>query len=249
MQNFNFQNAQLEYEPYPLCYIPNFMSAADYKALSESYPALELFKFKPTLGKKYSLAEFKNNQQFYFDFLRKNECWREFYQKVKSKQFIEEIFSFLRDNHIDIGVKRFWYQKKLSKKRRSWFTRAINKRVLRSRFEFSIMPADGGHILPHTDDIRKLVTLVVSFIKEGEWDSSWGGGTDVLTTKDPKRVYNDVNFQLPFDQVKCVKTFPFVPNQCVLFVKTYNSWHSVTPMTGPATGLRKAVTINIENVV
>lgn len=249
MDKFNFHHAQFEYEPYPVCYIPNFLSEADYKALSESYPPLEMFKHKPLLGDKYSLAEFKNNEQFYHTFLKANPCWRDFYEKIKTKAFIEEVLSFLRDRHIDLGIRRFWYCKKLAQKRRSWFTRIVNKRVLRSRFEFAIMPANGGHILPHTDDKRKFITMVFSFIKPGEWNPSWGGGTDVLKPKDRARTYNQVNYQLPFDQVEVVKTFPFNPNQCVLFIKTYNSWHSVQPMTGPATGLRKTVTLNIEDVI
>jgi hypothetical protein len=29
-----------------------------------------------------------------------------------------------------------------------------------------------------------------------------------------------------------IDTFEFTPNQAVMFVKTFNSWHSVRPMTG-----------------
>ena len=38
-----------------------------------------------------------------------------------------------------------------------------------------------------------------------------------------------------------------MPNQCVIFVKTFNSWHAVYPMTGHGSqALRKTLTINIE---
>lgn len=248
MQPFNYKNAQFEYEPYPICYIPSFLHAADYKNLSESYPSLEVFKYKPTLGNKYSLAE-KNNRQFYYDFLQANPDWREFYNIIKTKEFIKEALAFVRDHHIDLNIKRFWYTGRMAKTRRGPIARIANKYVLRSRFEFSIMSANGGNILPHTDHPRKLITLVLSFMKPGEWNPAWGGGTDVLKPKDRSRTYNNVNFQLPFDQVDVVKTFPFEPNQCVLFIKTYNSWHSVQPMTGPAEALRKTVTINIENII
>jgi hypothetical protein len=33
--------------------------------------------------------------------------------------------------------------------------------------------------LLHTDTPKKIITLVLSMIKEGEWDSALGGGLDV----------------------------------------------------------------------
>jgi hypothetical protein len=181
--------------------------------------------------------------------MKKNDVWREFYEKIKSKQFVDEVFHFLRDHNIDQGIRRFIYTKKMGMKRRNPLWRIADKRVLRSRFEFSIMRANGGHILPHADAPNKLVTLVLSFIKNKDWKQEWGGGTDVVLPKDRTKIYNHLNGQLPFDQVEHLKTFPFNENQALIFVKTYNSWHSVTPMTGPAEGLRRTVTINIENIV
>src|SRR4051812_13962894 len=129
MDKFNFDHAQFDYEPYPVCYIPNFLSTADYKALADTYPTLDLFKHKPALGNKYSLAE-KNNQQFYFDFLKANPCWKEFFERVKSKQFIEETFAFLKDNNIDLNIRRFWFTRRMSRRRRSWVGRIANKKLL-----------------------------------------------------------------------------------------------------------------------
>lgn len=248
MMQFHFEHAQFDYEPYPICYIPDFLDAGLYRELQRSYPSLEMFKYKKMLGDKYSLAE-KNNADFYFDFIRKNRAWREFYHTVKSKKFVEDVFAFLRQHHIDCGVRRFIYTKDMKKKRKGPVWRIANKCMIRSRFEFSIMQANGGHILPHTDLPRKMVTLVLSFIDQQEWKQEWGGGTDVVLPKDRTRIYNKMNAQMPFSEVERIKTFPFNENQAVLFIKTYNSWHSVTPMTGPETGLRKTVTINIEEII
>jgi hypothetical protein len=47
--------------------------------------------------------------------------------------------------------------------------------------------------------------------------------------------------------MEVLETFPFEPNQAVVFVKTFNSWHSVRPMTGRGSpAMRKTLTINIE---
>ena len=57
---FNWRNAAFDYEPYPICYIPQILGEADYRDLADSYPPLELFRFMPDVGDKYSLA-FRNN--------------------------------------------------------------------------------------------------------------------------------------------------------------------------------------------
>jgi hypothetical protein len=57
-----------------------------------------------------------------------------------------------------------------------------------------------------------------------------------------------MNHYLDFDDVEQLKTFPFVPNQCLVFIKTNNSWHAVWPMRGnDKSVLRKTLTINIES--
>ena len=60
-------------------------------------------------------------------------------------------------------------------------------------------------------------------------------------------VYNQVNRSMPFSDVDVVRSWAFTPNQCVIFIKTFNSWNSVSPMRGDgASALRKTLTINIE---
>ena len=244
----NFSDAQVDYQPYPIVYLPNFLDRQTYLAMAESYPDLDTFKFTKNIGNKYSLSEV-NNAPAYYDFLKKNPEWMEFYTFVKSPAFIRQTAEFLEQSHIDLRLGKFHYVKSVGYRRRDPLRRILNTKVLRSRFEFSAMPADGGSIIPHTDAPAKLVTLVLSFVKDGEWNAGdWGGWTSVVTPKDPTRVYNWHNKYMPFDEIDVLKTFPFVPNQCILFVKTYNSWHSVQPMTGPAGRLRKTLTINIEEI-
>ena len=50
-----------------------------------------------------------------------------------------------------------------------------------------------------------------------------------------------------FKDMDVLDTYEFTPNQAVMFVKTFNSWHSVRPMTGQGSeAMRKTLTINIE---
>jgi len=119
---------------------------------------------------------------------------------------------------------------------------------LSSRFEFSVLKADGGEVAPHTDTPRKVITLVISIVGEGEWPEGFGGGLDINRATDPRHAYNWKNRIVPWDCVEVVDTVPFVPNQCIVFVKTHNSLHSVRRMEHPGSDrLRKTVTVVIEH--
>jgi hypothetical protein len=121
------------------------------------------------------------------------------------------------------------------------------KSGLSARFEFSMLPAEGGFILPHTDSPQKIITLVITILPPGEWNPSFGGATEVLRPKDIKNNYNYKNKYLGFDDVQTVATFEYVPNNCVIFIKTFNSLHAVRPMKASDPRLmRKTLTINIE---
>ena len=89
--------------------------------------------------------------------------------------------------------------------------------------------------------------MVVSILREGEWDPAFGGGTDVNQPKDSRYGFNYVNRLADFADMEVLDTYEFTPNQAVVFVKTFNSWHSVRPMTGnDSSALRRTLTLTIE---
>jgi hypothetical protein len=255
----SFANLQCVYEPFPFGVARGVFPADVYEGLLDSWPATELFQFMPLLGKKYSLSEV-NNPAGYRDFLRSSPAWYEFHRWLKSEQFIAQVLTALAQANIDLGLRgeRVCRETQFSSwPRRAWAT--LRKRVrqwtghagiLRARFEFSMMPAGGGFIKPHTDHYTKVITLVSSVVREGEWDASWGGGTAMLTPKDITRNFNFLNHQGNFEDFDILQEIPFEPNQCLFFVKTFNSHHAVFPMKGgSADTMRRTLTINIERVV
>ena len=215
----------------------------------DNYPPLELFKYIPKVGKKYSLSERFHGRQ-YKQFIASSPLWRELHRWIKSDDFIYGVLDALRQRHLDLGFRRPASLAKRTLKRtkdlaRGRFGRAASS--LNARFEFSMLPADGGSVTPHTDAPAKIVTLIISMIKDGEWDPAFGGGTDLNRPKDKSLVFNPMNLQAEFDEMQVLDTFEFTPNQAVIFVKTFNSWHSVRPMAGlGADAMRKTLTINIE---
>lgn len=237
-----------DYDPFPIGVARDVFDAATYAQMLECFPTADDFVAKPGVGMKYSLSQ-ANNRRAYLRFVRRHDVWRRFRAHVKSRGFIRDVLAVLRRHGIDLAM---YEQPFTERMRQRW--RAVKRGRplprtprLRARFEFSAMPSVGGSIRPHTDDPAKIVTLVVSMVRPGEWQPEWGGGTSVVWPKDPTRSFNLANRYLDFNEVRTLKTFPFLSNQCVVFVKTSNSWHMVEPMSGTdAKVLRRTLTINIE---
>jgi len=249
---FQFEtNAQFRYEPYPIGLARPIFSASSYRELLAGWPPHELFAFMPKLGKKYSLSEVNNAAQ-YHEFLSHTPVWKSVYHEVKSARFVHNVLNFLRRAGVDLGIPEQVAVNQNAAGGASlstWAAHLHPQRVtgLKTRFEFSMLPVDGGHIKPHTDSPGKLITLVVAFCDEHGWDESVGGGTTVLRAIDPIQSFNHLNRQLEFADAEVLHTFPFQPNQCVVFVKTFNSLHAVSPMLGRGLPeMRKTLTINIE---
>ncbi len=246
----DFSTMRFRYEPYPIGVARPVMDEGLYRDLVDSFPPIDLFKYMPKFGKKYTLSE-KFNSRNYHDFIRSNPVWREFHAWVKSDAFVDTVLDMLKRHHIDLGLDRHREPGPVRLGRALGYL--VRGRLpclrprLRTRFEFSALPADGGAVLPHTDTPRKIITLIVSMVREGEWREEWGGGTEVNVPRRTEYAFNWLNRQVPFEDIDTLDVFPFRPNQCVVFVKTFNSLHCVRPMTGPADGaFRRTLTMNIE---
>jgi hypothetical protein len=246
----SFKNTDFIYEPYPIGAARNIIEDSFYDELVRSFPPQDLFSFMAYHGNKYSLSEV-NNPDAYHEYVRRNPPWRDFHRWIKREEFPAEILAMLCQHNIDLDVPELNEDgapsgssilQKLRSRRMSQ-----PKSGLSARFEFSMLPAEGGFILPHTDSPQKIITLVITILPPGEWNPSFGGATEVLRPKDIKNNYNYKNKYLGFDDVQTVATFEYVPNNCVIFIKTFNSLHAVRPMKASDPRLmRKTLTINIE---
>jgi hypothetical protein len=243
----SFDHFRFTYEPYPIGIARDVLPPDYYSQLISAWPRTELFEFKKMLGNKYSLSEVNNPAQ-YHRFVRSQPVWRDFHAFVKSREFLQRTIAMLYSHHMDLGLGGKFLVKDAAQ--RSFVEKLKvyrHVRKLSARFEYSMLPADGGFIKPHTDAPNKIITLVFSMMPTGEWDDRFGGGTDVLKPRDIQYNYNYMNKQFEFDQMETVSTFPFEPNQCVVFIKTFNSWHSVSPLKGTGSKImRKTLTVNIE---
>lgn len=245
----NLENIRFDYEPYPIGIARPTMDPVLYEELIDTFPDDDVFVSKEYHGVKLSLSQL-NNGRGYYAHLKRNPAWRRFYDYIKSDAFISDTLAMLRSQNVDLGLDPVPLGERIAKRVKAYRRGSPQPHFpsLKSRFEFSSMPVTGGSIRPHTDAPSKAVTLVIPMLREGEWREEFGGGTSVVMPKDRTRSFNLMNGYMDFDEVECVRTYPFEPNQCLVFVKTYNSWHAVWPMTGnDPTILRRTLTINIES--
>jgi len=245
---FNYDHLNFVYEPFPIGLAKPVMDEQVYSELTNAWPDTELFEFKPELGNKYALSQKFHSRQ-YHDFVSSTPVWKGFHRWIKSDDFVYGIIDVLKKHNIDLGYKRMSFPRRMQKRIKNVLHGNLFPRIpkLRARFEFQMMPANGGHILPHTDTPQKIITLVISMAQEGAWDPAFGGGTDMNRPKDIRQNFNYLNRQSRFEDMEVVNTFEYTPNQAVIFIKTFNSWHSVQPMQGTdSSAMRKTLIINIE---
>lgn len=246
----SYSAADIRYEPYPLAILRPSLDAQTYSELCDNFPDISLFGAIRGYPYKLSLSE-KFAPENYHKFIKENKPWNRFHTWLKSDEFIRATVEFLKQNDIDLDLDRSFEpaSKRVGRALGSITQGKIPSKTqkLRSRFEFSVLKADGGEVAPHTDTPKKIITLVQTMIKEGEWNPSFGGGLDVNRATDTKYAFNWKNKMVPWDKIEILDTIPFVPNQCTVFVKTFNSLHSVRKMKEDgSSALRKTVTIVIE---
>ena len=189
--SFSLANLELRYEPFPIGVARPVMDDAAYKRYLDDYPPIELFEYMPKFGNKYSLSE-KYNPTKYHQWINDHECWRELHRWLKSPDFVFLVLDELARRSVDLGFKRRSTAQQVQRRLRAmlegrWWQ---GEDRLSARFEFSMLPADGGSVTPHTDNPDKIITMVMSMARPGEWDPTFGGGTEVNRHRRPELSFN-----------------------------------------------------------
>ena len=207
-------------DPFVYGYIDNFLSDELYALLSENFidPSstqdLEVF----TSGKRRALFKTPPLPSFVG-----NEIWLDFLAEISSQEYLDDCFNWVAGNQI--ADKEKLYQPLLQERLR------IDKRNLGLQCEFSSLNS-GTLLKPHTDSTDKFLSCVLYF-SPPNWDSRWGGGTDVYKPKSEKFNFNWGNKILSLDQMDKVFTCAYKPNRLFFFIKSYNSWHGISEVRQP----------------
>jgi hypothetical protein len=249
MTLLDFSNLAMRFEPFPIGIARPVMAEDTYRYLVESFPPVDLFEDYAYLGKpgqKLTLSEKENPAKFRR--FAMGGPRRDFYKWIKSQEFSYYIVDVLKDHDVDLGFRKISRWSRAAKVVRNLsIDYCVRNPALRSRFEFSILRGDGGFLPPHTDAPSKAATIIVSMARPGEWNPTFGGGTSVNRPRHLRFAYNKMNAIADFADMEVVETYPFMPNQAIIFVKTHNSWHAVEPIrAADPTLMRRTLTINIE---
>lgn len=243
---YRAENLALRYRPFPIGRMEPAVDDDAYAEMLAAWPALELFEHQPANGHKYTLGRTCHGPQ-YRRFVRETPIWSRFDAWIHSDDFVTTVMESLAERHVDLGHRpRTRAQRALKNLKALARGRPPNRGAkLETAWEFQMIPADGGYLIPHTDAPSKIVTMTLSICAPGEWDTSWGGGIDIGAAREDRHAFNQLNRQADFDELEWVDTFEFTPNSGVVFVKTFNSWHAVRPIRGPEGVMRRNLVINI----
>ena len=115
------------------------------------------------------------------------------------------------------------------------------------QFEFSRLER-GSFVPPHTDDPKKLISLLLYF-PDPKWQENYGGGTEFYRTKKRAMDNNWANREVQFKDLNPFFRAQFAPNRLVGFLKSNNSYHGVQPITCPEGMARNSLNINVNRIL
>jgi hypothetical protein len=253
----NLKNIIFDHFPFTHGIAKNVIEENFYNALVEEFPKPDVLirsleKKNNNKFNKFSLSSNLQKDDFYL-FINKKSKLKEFVNYLLSFEFKEYLILTLANYGIEFGVT-------LQKPNLKHYIKKTIKNLLPNilikpdqefelHVEFSSIPFKGGMIKPHTDSQHKFASIVIPIV-EKNWKDKFNGGTNFLKPKNKHNGFNFINNTLEFDDTEIIKTISFERNQFLIFFKTYNSLHSVGPMTGDnETNYRNSLTLTLEKKI
>lgn len=218
-------DGRFSYEPYPIIGLGQTIDRGVQDEMLAQWPPQHFFKFRRELGSVYALSAESNGTNFEW-YIENTPVWRDLHAHVTSSAFVQYVLDTLAAGQIVTGYRA---------------------QQLTSRFEFSMLAAEGGHVMPHTDPPQRVITIEIFLVGQNEWDPAWGGGTAILKPTDITQNYNFMNQPARFEQMTCLETFPYLSGDGVMLVKTFNSYRAIYPMTGRAPAVRRCLVITLDD--
>jgi hypothetical protein len=191
-----------------------------------------------------------------------NNILNEFVQTVKSKKMIEILLNSFFYKVLMSRIKDPKTLFKLLIKKNKHVLNRSNKildRFFYNQFittvSFAYM-AEGAQLFPHTDGIKKILTLMLYFPDENYHNKS-GQDLEIGTTfynsseyglseKDIKNKIKNIEDVKNFEKRNKISLkFPFKKKNIYGFIKSHNSWHGLEPLKVHKNYIRKNININL----
>ncbi|WP_374446795.1 hypothetical protein [Stella sp.] len=199
-------------EPFPHVFIRDVFPEPFFQALRANLPADE--SLEATDPKRSSNQYAANRRKFAIDPAHlaslpegPREFWTEARRWLGGREFTQAVLA-----RFAAGIARRYGSRSLD---------------LVNRIEINV-DRENYAIPPHTDSPKKMVTMLFYLPAD---DARADLGTSIYVPKDPT-FRSEKPTQYPFEQFDLVASFPYVPNSCLAFLKTDNSFHGRPLVTG-----------------
>ena len=126
----------------------------------------------------------------------------------------------------------------------AYFDGFLGTAEIRVRFKLSHL-APGDSIEPHTDNPRKLASMILYFADEG-WLPVYGGGTEMYVPRSLSGIGAGDEANVSPQHMRLAEVIEFVPNRLAFLCKSDRSWHGVSTVKCPPGMTRKTMLISVE---
>lgn len=223
--------------PFTYLVFEEFLPRDIYESLYETFPGDDFFELQIYNGKQsFAMTEKERMDRF----LALTPSWRAAIEAFNSDAFMADIERYFRKEMI--GLRLFAGMQRWRRYPAHEATPVL-ERPVELQWEFSRLGRDAW-IDPHTDKLAKLVSFLLYF-PDPQWRPEFGGSTDLYKAKHARHNQNWSNKHLPFNAVERVCSCDFAPNRMLIFIKSANSYHGVSPLAQPAGMWRKSLNLNM----
>tara|TARA_B110001452_G_scaffold225817_1_gene199924 strand:+ start:25 stop:774 length:750 start_codon:yes stop_codon:yes gene_type:complete len=244
----NLEIKFIQKKPFCIFEIENFLSDNEYNIL-KNFPNFKKNELISTDKNKFELAsnsdEYKSIKDTDCVNLLENIFDDKFFLSV-TKKLKYQLLSSRSFNKLQL-IKLLRFSKFGKNKNKKTIIERLFYNYFQYSYKFSYMFND-GYILPHTDGLSKLISLMLYFPTQNQENKSIG--TTFYETKyksaETIRVdmYEEDNIFFKNNFKESI-TLPFKKKNLYGFLKSDNSWHSVKKLYLESDEIRKSININV----
>ena len=246
--------------PFPYLECSDFLDEKTYASLKKDFPSDKFFsRGQVVMGGRKRLS---NDNNAFYEFLKKSKSWNDFYNELNSKQFVTKVINtfkadieqykpnfninnfqfdseYLRNNGIDTSlvgkVKR-----KLGIGRKSNLFKPIDSNELFMHFDIS--SANIGYQREiHHDSNQRIANFLIYFSGSSPEDV---GGEFVIHKHKVEKPIDQYEHQPKDEDTEVVAKYKPKENLFLMFLSTKNSYHSV-PLISNAKNWRNFIYVGI----
>ena len=197
---------------------------------------------------------FSNSSDHYKNIIKTNNYLREFHDLVYSKEFFEFFYNSLFTKILIARKNNFLHLLKILRPSKFLKDQEENinffKKIFYNKIKIGISFSyikNGGFIVPHTDSISKLISLMIYFpdtelLEESELGTNFYHHR--ISNYQNKHL-EDKNFDKFYQKAELTYKSNFDRNNLYGFIKSKYSWHSVSRINfGNKNYFRKSININ-----